>query len=194
MVETDSFTASRLKLDEYGLGERTADVNRDRAPTRARAADAFSTPERPRFVAGSLGPTGMLISSSDPSLSKITFDELADLYGEQARHWSKAASTAVARDEARSARAEGRDRRHRARVRARDAPGADSGPGDARLTGRMLLGTDIRAVCATLDALPIDVDRAQLLDRSHPHARRGALPLRERRAATSASSPTPACR
>ena len=84
-VETDSFTASRLKLDEYGLGAQTRAINVASAQIARRAAEAFSTPERPRFVAGSLGPTGMLISSSDPSLSKITFDELADLYGEQSR-------------------------------------------------------------------------------------------------------------
>jgi hypothetical protein len=43
------------------------------------------------------------------------------------------------------------------------------------VTGRMLLGTDIRAVTATLDALPIDVIGSQLLDRPDPHARRRAL-------------------
>src|ERR1700737_2531210 len=83
VVETDSFTASRLKLDEYGLGAKTRAINLESARLARRAADAFSTAERPRFVAGSLGPTGMLISSSDPALSKITFDQLADLYEEQ---------------------------------------------------------------------------------------------------------------
>ncbi|MBV8750592.1 MAG: homocysteine S-methyltransferase family protein [Candidatus Eremiobacteraeota bacterium] len=99
VVETDSFTASRLKLDEYGLGAKTREVNVAAAAIARRAADAFSTPERPRFVAGSLGPTGMLISSSDPALSKITFDELADLYEEQSAAlieggaaWTSAAS------------------------------------------------------------------------------------------------------
>ena len=86
VVETDTFTASRLKLDEYGLGHRVAEINRDGARLAREAAALHSTPERRRFVAGSMGPTGMLISSSDPTLSKITFDELADLYGEQARH------------------------------------------------------------------------------------------------------------
>ena len=158
VVETDSFTASRLKLDEYGLGERTADVNRIAAELARRAADACSTPERPRFVAGSLGPTGMLISSSDPSLSKITFDELADLYGEQSRHLveggvdlllletsqdlleMKAAIAGIVREFDRGMR----------RVPIQAQATLD-------VTGRMLLGTDIRAVCATLDALPIDV-------------------------------------
>ena len=85
VLETDSFTASRLKLDEFGIGEHTVEINRRAAELARAEADAFARDGRPRFVAGALGPTGMLISSSDPSLSKITFDELAALYGEQSR-------------------------------------------------------------------------------------------------------------
>ena len=158
VVETDSFTASRLKLDEYGLGDKTAEINRNAAQIARQACDAYSTPERPRFVAGSLGPTGMLISSSDPSLSKITFDELMDLYGEQARYLveggadlllletsqdlleMKAAIAGIVREFERGVR----------RVPVQAQATLD-------VTGRMLLGTDIRAVAATLDALPIDV-------------------------------------
>jgi len=158
VLETDSFTASRLKLDEYGLGAKTPEINRIAAELARAAADAFSTPDRPRFVAGALGPTGMLISSSDPSLSKITFDELADIYGEQARHLVaggvdlllietsqdlleiKAAIAGITREFARGLR----------RVPIQAQATLD-------VTGRMLLGTDIRAVAATLDALPIDV-------------------------------------
>jgi 5-methyltetrahydrofolate--homocysteine methyltransferase len=158
VIETDSFTASRLKLDEYGLGERTEQINFDAAAIARAACDACTTPEKPRFVAGSLGPTGMLISSSDPSLSKITFDELADLYGEQARHLiaggvdllvletsqdlleMKAAIAGITREFAKGVR----------RVPIQAQATLD-------ITGRMLLGTDIRAVTATLDALPIDV-------------------------------------
>ena len=158
VVETDSFTASRLKLDEYGLGERTPEVNFQAAAIARAACDAVSTPEKPRYVAGSLGPTGMLISSSDPSLSKITFDELADIYGEQARHLvaggvdvllletsqdlleMKAAIAGITREFARGLR----------KVPIQAQATLD-------VTGRMLLGTDIRAVTATLDALAIDV-------------------------------------
>ncbi len=158
VVETDSFTASRLKLDEYGLGERTHEVNLRAAQIARTVADRFATPAHPRFVAGSLGPTGMLVSSSDPTLSKITFDELAALYGEQARALVeggvdllqvetsqdlleiKAAIAGIVREFERGLR----------RVPIQAQATLD-------VTGRMLLGTDIRAVCATLDALPIDV-------------------------------------
>ena len=50
VVETDSFTASRLKLDEYGLGEKTPEVNRKAAEIARAACDAFSTPSRPPSV------------------------------------------------------------------------------------------------------------------------------------------------
>ena len=158
VVETDTFTASRLKLDEYGLGDRTAEINRNAAQIARRVAEGFSTTQQPRFVAGAMGPTGMLISSSDPTLSKITFEELANLYGEQARYLieggvdllvletsqdlleMKAAIAGIVREFKKGAR----------RVPIQAQATLD-------VTGRMLLGTDIGAVAATLDALPIDV-------------------------------------
>jgi 5-methyltetrahydrofolate--homocysteine methyltransferase len=158
VLETDSFTASRLKLDEYGLGAKTWEINVASAQIARRAADRFSTAAWPRFVAGSLGPTGMLISSSDPALSKITFDQLATLYEEQSDALiaggvdlllletsqdlleMKAAIAGITRAFARGVR----------RVPIQAQATLD-------VTGRMLLGTDISAVCATLDALPIDV-------------------------------------
>ncbi len=158
VVETDTFTASRMKLEEYGLGEKTEEINVNAARIARAACDKYATPEKPRFVAGSMGPTGMLISSSDPSLSKITFDELAELYAEQAGFLiaggvdlllletsqdlleMKAAIAGIVRAFDRGAR----------RVPIQAQATLD-------VTGRMLLGTDIRAVTATLDALPIDV-------------------------------------
>ncbi|HTX02860.1 MAG TPA: methionine synthase [Candidatus Acidoferrales bacterium] len=158
VLETDSFTASRHKLDEYGLGEKTLEINRRAAEIARDAADRFSTADKPRFVAGSLGPTGMLISSSDPALSKITFEQLAAIYGEQARALveggsdlllietsqdlleMKAAIIGIVREFDRGLR----------RVPIQAQATLD-------VTGRMLLGSDIRAVRVTLEALPIDV-------------------------------------
>src|SRR5512147_807609 len=85
VVETNTFGSSRLKLDEYGLGHRTYEVNFRAALNARRAAERHSTPDHPRFVAGSLGPTGMLPSSSDPALSAITGDALEKIFFEQAR-------------------------------------------------------------------------------------------------------------
>ena len=67
VVETDTFQGSRLKLDEWGLGEHTLEINRKAAEIARKAVgDA-------RFVAGSIGPTGFLPASDDPTLGAITF-------------------------------------------------------------------------------------------------------------------------
>src|SRR6195256_2010439 len=70
VVETDTFQASRLKLDEWGLGEHTLEIN-----TRA-AQIAREAVGEDRFVAGSIGPTGMLPASDDPTLGNIRFGGL----------------------------------------------------------------------------------------------------------------------
>src|SRR5918997_2105502 len=79
VVETDTFQGSRLKLDEWGLGEHTLEINR-RAAEIAREAVGEQ-----RFVAGSIGPTGFLPASDDPTLGQIGFRELVDVFTEQAR-------------------------------------------------------------------------------------------------------------
>src|SRR6201995_592329 len=67
VVETDTFQASRLKLDEWGLGEHTLEINTKAAEIARRAVG------EDRFVAGSIGPTGFLPASEDPSLGQIRF-------------------------------------------------------------------------------------------------------------------------
>src|SRR3954463_13527258 len=78
VVETDTFQASRLKLDEWGLGEHTLEINQKAAEIARRAVG------EERFVAGSIGPTGPLPASDDPTLGSITFRELVDVFAEQA--------------------------------------------------------------------------------------------------------------
>ena len=80
VVETNTFQSSRLKLDEYGVGHRTYEVNFRAAILARRAAERHATPSHPRFVAGSMGPSGMLPSSSDPALGNITADALERIY------------------------------------------------------------------------------------------------------------------
>src|SRR5204862_6001782 len=79
VVQTDTFQASRLKLDEWGLGEQTLEINR-RAGEIARAAAGEE-----RFVAGSIGPTGFLPASEDPTLGQIRFRDLVTVFTEQAQ-------------------------------------------------------------------------------------------------------------
>src|SRR5918997_4665911 len=85
VLETDTFGGSRPKLEEYGLGERTYELNKEAAALARRVADRFARGGRPRFVAGSIGPTGFLPSTTDPTLSNITFEQLVDIFEEQSR-------------------------------------------------------------------------------------------------------------
>src|SRR5712664_1975572 len=83
-VETNSFQASRLRLAEWGLGERTLEINRAAATIARRAADGFGAADgRPRFVAGSIGPSGMLPSSEDPELGRLGLEDLVAAFVEQ---------------------------------------------------------------------------------------------------------------
>src|ERR1700760_3876435 len=70
VVETDTFQGSRLKLEEGGLGEYTVEINTKAAEIARKAAGES------RYVAGSIGPTGYLPASEDPSLGQIRFSEL----------------------------------------------------------------------------------------------------------------------
>src|SRR6201991_3683174 len=79
VVETDTFQASRLKLDEWGLADHTLEINRNAAAIARKAVG------EERFVAGSTGPTGHLPASTDPTLGKITFRELFEVFAEQAQ-------------------------------------------------------------------------------------------------------------
>src|SRR5919197_6088788 len=78
VVETDTFQASRLKLDEWGLGEHTLEINRKAAEIARKAVG------EERFVAGSIGPTGFLPASDDPTLGDISFGKLVEVFTEQA--------------------------------------------------------------------------------------------------------------
>src|SRR5271163_5126120 len=78
VLETDTFQASRLKLGEWGLAEYTVEINVNAAKIARKAAG------EDRFVAGSIGPTGFLPASEDPSLGQIRFGELVEIFTEQA--------------------------------------------------------------------------------------------------------------
>ena len=79
-VLTNTFGGTTITLDEYGLGARAREINATSARIARRTADRFSTPARPRFAIGSLGPGTKL-----PTLGQIGFDQLHAGYLEQAR-------------------------------------------------------------------------------------------------------------
>ena len=84
VIETNTFRANRITLAEYGIADQIAQINRQAAQLARRIADEYSTSSQPRFVAGSLGPTGQLPSSGDRALCNLSFDEMVDVYKQQA--------------------------------------------------------------------------------------------------------------
>src|SRR5271169_3220996 len=80
IVETNSFGGAPIVLAEYGLAADALELNRRSAELARQAADEASTSDKPRFVAGSMGPTTKTISVT----GGVTFDQLADSYQEQA--------------------------------------------------------------------------------------------------------------
>ncbi len=165
VIETNTFGASRLKLEEYGL-TTVAEHNREAAVLARASADEFSTEENPRFAFGSIGPTGMLPSSDDEALSAITYDQLRDIFQEQAYHLIEGGVHGLLIEtsqdilEVKAAIAGC----HLAKEQAAKA-GLIQDPGEIILqvqvtldsNGRMLLGTDIKAALAILEPLPVDV-------------------------------------
>ncbi len=91
IIETNTFNATSISQADYELQSRVYEINAAAANIAKRAAEAAmaANPERPRFVAGALGPTTRSASISsdvnDPAFRSVTFDELAAAYGEQAR-------------------------------------------------------------------------------------------------------------
>jgi 5-methyltetrahydrofolate--homocysteine methyltransferase len=153
VVETDTFGASPITLAEYGLADRAYELNRAAAELGRDVASAHATPDRPRFVAGSIGP-----GTKFPSLGQVRFAELADAYEVQARGLldggvdlllvetvfdllqAKAALVGCRR----AMRATGRQVPLQVQV-------------TMELTGRMLPGTEIGAALTALDAMRPDV-------------------------------------
>ncbi|MGE5636534.1 MAG: homocysteine S-methyltransferase family protein, partial [Nocardioidaceae bacterium] len=153
VVETDTFQGSRLKLDEWGLGEHTLEINRRAAEIARRAAGEH------RFVAGSIGPTGHLPASDDPTLGRIGFRELVAVFTEQARGLVEGGADLIIVETAQDileVKAAVFGAREAFRLTGRTLPIQTS----ATLLpngGKMLLGTDIQAVLTTLAALDVDV-------------------------------------
>src|SRR5437588_7583447 len=153
VVETDSFNGTSIVLGEFGIGHMAYDLNLRAARLARRVASDFSTADRPRWVAGSMGPGTKL-----PTLGHVTFLETRDAYGEQARGLLdggvdllivetcqdllqlKAALMGIFRE----------FKRRGARV-----------PVIAQVTieqqGTMLLGTEIGAALTAVEPFPIDV-------------------------------------
>ena len=81
-IETNSFGSNKIKLDEYGFGDQTIDFNKKIATMASDVCQEYS--DKPRYVIGSMGPTGYLPSSNDPDLGQIPLDEILQAFELQA--------------------------------------------------------------------------------------------------------------
>jgi len=81
-IETNSFGSNKLKLDEYGFGDQTVEINKKIAQVAVEVCSEFS--DRPRYVIGSMGPTGFLPSSTDPDLGQKPLGEIKNAFALQA--------------------------------------------------------------------------------------------------------------
>ena len=184
VLETDTFRSNRITMKEYGLQDRVIEINETAARLARHLADEYShapsplTPlpqgegdsfpsplgrragdeGQPRFVAGSIGPSGKLPSANDPDLSNVTFDELADAFREQAVGLIRGGVDLLLIETSQDI----------LEVKAA-ITGLHKAFDETRIylpiqaqvtldtTGRMLLGTDINAALAILEGMGIDV-------------------------------------
>ena len=81
-IETNTFGSNKLKLEEYGYGDKTLEFNKKIAELAVEVVKEFT--DKPRYVIGSMGPTGFLPSSNDPSLGQISLDKIKEAFEIQA--------------------------------------------------------------------------------------------------------------
>jgi 5-methyltetrahydrofolate--homocysteine methyltransferase len=158
VIETDTFRSNPLTLQEYGLSEKAYAMNFAAASLARKVADEFSQTGQQRYVAGSIGPSGKIISMSDPELSNITFDELLDVFYQQVLGLVKGGVDLILIETQQDIL------EVKAAILGAQKAFDETGiylPIQTQVsldtTGRMLLGTDISAVLSILEGLPIDV-------------------------------------
>jgi len=158
VVETCTFQSTPRRLEEWGLGDKVQAMNVAAARVARAACDKFATPDQPRFVAGSIGPTGMLPSSSDPVLSNISFSDLSENYYQQAKYLIEGSVDVLLVETSQDIL------EVKAALAGFERLFGELGfriPVQAQVTldtsGRMLLGTDIASAMTTLESLNVDI-------------------------------------
>ncbi len=89
IIETNSFSGTKIAQSDYALEPHVYELNVEAAKLARVAADKFTTPQKPRFVAGAIGPTNKTLSISpdvnDPAFRAVTFDQMREAFVEQVR-------------------------------------------------------------------------------------------------------------
>lgn len=154
-VETDTFGSNRIKLAEYGMGERTVEQNR--AAAALAAAEAAAAPPPARYVIGTMGPTGHLPSSNDPDLGQVPLADIREAFALQAEGLASGGADAVLIEtsqdilEVKMAVLGAREGMERA---GRGVPIIANVTLDRY--GKMLLGTGVQAAYTTVRGMGID--------------------------------------
>ncbi|NDC13837.1 MAG: methionine synthase, partial [Synechococcaceae bacterium WB9_2_170] len=153
VIETDTFGAASIVLAEYDLQDQAFAINKRAAELAREVADAFSTPDQPRFVAGSMGPTTKL-----PTLGHIDFDVMKASFAEQAEGLLAGDVDLFIVETCQDVL------QIKAALQGIEAAFAKTGQRRPLMvsvtmetTGTMLVGSDIAAVVAILEPFPIDV-------------------------------------
>lgn len=153
-IETNSFGSNKLKLDEYGFGDQTVEFNKKIAELACSVASKYS--DRPRYVIGSMGPTGFLPSSEDPDLGQMPLEKIREAFELQARGLISGGVDALLIETSQDIlevklAIEG----------CREAMNTQEMPIIANVTldqyGKMLLGTSIQAAYTTVSDMGINV-------------------------------------
>ena len=153
VIETDTFGATSLVLAEYDIADQTFALNKRAAELAREVAAAYSTPEKPRFVAGSMGPTTKL-----PTLGHIDFDTMKASFAEQAEGLLAGDVDLFIVETCQDVL------QIKAALQGIEDAFAKTGQRRPLMvsvtmetTGTMLVGSDIAAVVAILEPFPIDV-------------------------------------
>jgi 5-methyltetrahydrofolate--homocysteine methyltransferase len=153
VVETDTFGSTSVVLAEYGLADRARELTRRAAELACSVRDEFFTPERPRWVAGSMGP-----GTKFPTLGQISYADFRDAYEEQALGLLEGGVDLLVIEtqfDLLSVKAAINGARRAMVALGRIVPLQTQVT--IELTGRMLPGTEIGAALTVLDAMQVDV-------------------------------------
>lgn len=159
VLETDTFRSNRLTMQEYQLQDRIIEINVAAASLAKKLANEYAEKTgQPRFVAGSIGPSGKLPSTNDPELSNVKYDELIDIFREQAVGLIKGGVDVLLIETSQDIL------EVKAAITGLHQAFSETNvylPIQAQVTldttGRMLLGTDINASLTILEGMGIDV-------------------------------------
>ena len=155
-IETNTFGSNKIKLDEYGFGDKTVELNQKNAELARSVCDEFT--DRQRFVVGSMGPTGYLPSSNDPDLGQKPLSEIRQAFELQAEGLIQGGADALLIETSQDIL------EVKLAVEASHAAMEKTGKKVAVISnvtldqyGKMLLGTNVQSAYTTISEMGIDI-------------------------------------